>query len=68
LQGPQHSRGNPGAATQAPQTRHQAPGQDAVFEEVVELVPDALRPVGFSSGLNWLEQGRGMLLHRSDVP
>ena len=49
------------AATQA----QEAVGQDAAFEEGVELVLDKLRQIGAGCGLGLLEESRGMLLHQA---
>jgi len=42
-----------------------AVGQDAAFEEGVELVLDELRQAGAGCGLSLLEEGRGVLLHQA---
>ena len=41
-----------------------AVGQDAAFEEGVELVLDELRQIGAGSGLGLGDEGRSVLLHR----
>ena len=50
------------AAVTAAKTQ-EAVGQDAAFEEGVELVPHKLRQVGAGSGLR--DEGRGVLLHQA---
>ena len=50
------------AAVAAAQAQ-EAEGQDAAFEESVELVFDELRQVGAGSVLGLPDEGRGVLLH-----
>ena len=49
----------------APLSASSAVGQDAAFEEGVELVFDELRQVGVGSVLGLGEEGRGVLLHQA---
>jgi len=75
-----HAPGAAGGAKPAPPTaaRHQllvaavaaaqaqeAVGQDAAFEEGVELVFDELRQFGAGLSLNLREEGRRVLLHQA---
>jgi hypothetical protein len=43
----------------------EAVGQDAAFQEGVELVLDELRQVGACSVLGLRDEGRGVLLHQA---
>jgi len=52
----------PAVATAQPQ---EAVGQDAAFENGVELVLRKLRQVGAGCGLSLIEEGGGVLLHRA---
>ena len=52
----------PAVAAAQPQ---EAVGQDAAFEEGVELVLHKLRQIGASGGFGLREEGRGMLLHQA---
>jgi hypothetical protein len=54
------------AAVAAAQSQ-EAVGQDAAFEEGVELVFDELRQVGDGSVFGLGEEGRGVLLHQASV-